>query len=102
MFDPETARAAAFASARLIAEELRNAGITVNCTPVLDVPEAGAHDIIGDRAFSFDPDIVSDLGRAVVEGTLAGGVLPVIKHVPGHGRARVRQPSGVAPDRRLS
>ena len=88
VFDPETARAAAFASARLIAEELRNAGITVNCTPVLDVPEAGAHDIIGDRAFSFDPDIVSDLGRAVVEGTLAGGVLPVIKHVPGHGRAR--------------
>jgi beta-N-acetylhexosaminidase len=68
--------------------ELRNAGINVNCTPVLDVPEAGAHDIIGDRAFSFDPDIVSDLGRAVVEGTLAGGVLPVIKHVPGHGRAQ--------------
>ena len=88
VFDPEAARAAAFASARLIAAELRNAGITVNCTPVLDVPEAGAHDIIGDRAFSFDPDIVSDLGRAVVEGTLAGGVLPVIKHVPGHGRAR--------------
>jgi beta-N-acetylhexosaminidase len=88
VFDPEAARAAAFASARLIADELRNAGITVNCTPVLDVPEAGAHDIIGDRAFSFDPDIVSDLGRAVVEGTLAGGVLPVIKHVPGHGRAR--------------
>ena len=88
VFDQEAARAAAFASARLIAAELRNAGITVNCTPVLDVPEAGAHDIIGDRAFSFDPDIVSDLGRAVVEGTLAGGVLPVIKHVPGHGRAR--------------
>ena len=88
MFDPVAARAAAFAGARLTAEELRNAGITVNCTPVLDVPEAGAHDIIGDRAFSFDPEIVSDLGRAVVEGTLAGGVLPVIKHVPGHGRAR--------------
>jgi beta-N-acetylhexosaminidase len=88
LYDPEAARAAAFAGARLIAAELREAGITVNCTPVLDVPEAGAHDIIGDRAFSFDPDIVSDLGRAVVEGTLAGGVLPVIKHVPGHGRAR--------------
>ena len=80
-------RAAAFAGGRLIATELREAGITVNCTPVLDVPEAGSHDIIGDRAFSFDPDVVSDLGRAVVEGTLAGGVLPVIKHVPGHGRA---------------
>jgi len=51
------------------------------------VPEAGSHDIIGDRAFSFDPGVVSNLGRAVVEGTLAGGVLPVIKHVPGHGRA---------------
>jgi beta-N-acetylhexosaminidase len=88
LYDPEGARAAAFAGARLIAAELREAGINVNCTPVLDVPEAGSHDIIGDRAFGFDPDIVSDLGRAVVEGTLAGGVLPVIKHVPGHGRAR--------------
>jgi beta-N-acetylhexosaminidase len=88
LYDPEGARAAAFAGARLIAQELREAGINVNCTPVLDVPEAGAHDIIGDRAFSFDRDVVGDLGRAVVEGTLAGGVLPVIKHVPGHGRAR--------------
>ena len=88
LYDPEGARAAAFAGARLTAAELHDAGITVNCTPVLDVPEAGSHDIIGDRAFSFDPDVVGDLGRAVVEGTLAGGVLPVIKHVPGHGRAR--------------
>ena len=87
LHDPEGARAAAFAGGRLIATELREAGITVNCTPVLDVPEAGSHDIIGDRAFSFDPGVVSNLGRAVVEGTLAGGVLPVIKHVPGHGRA---------------
>lgn len=87
LYDQEGARAAALAGARLIAAELREAGITVNCAPVLDVPEAGSHDIIGDRAFSFDPDVVSDLGRAVVEGTLAGGVLPVIKHVPGHGRA---------------
>ena len=87
LYDPEGARAAAFAGGRLIAAELREAGITVNCTPVLDVPEAGSHDIIGDRAFSFDPGVVSNLGRAVVEGTLAGGVLPVIKHVPGHGRA---------------
>ena len=87
LYDPEGARAAAFAGGRLIATELREAGVTVNCTPVLDVPEAGSHDIIGDRAFSFDPGVVSNLGRAVVEGTLAGGVLPVIKHVPGHGRA---------------
>ena len=87
LYDPEGARAAAFAGGRLIAAELREAGITVNCTPVLDVPEAGSHDIIGDRAFSFDPGVVSNLARAVVEGTLAGGVLPVIKHIPGHGRA---------------
>jgi beta-N-acetylhexosaminidase len=87
LHDPEGARAAAFAGGRLIAAELREAGITVNCTPVLDVPESGSPDILGDRAFSFDPGVVSNLGRAVVEGTLAGGVLPVIKHIPGHGRA---------------
>ncbi|MGC2409685.1 MAG: beta-N-acetylhexosaminidase [Methyloceanibacter sp.] len=86
--DPAGAKAAAFAGARLIAAELHEVGITVNCTPVLDVPEPGSHEIIGDRAFSSDPHIMSDLGLAVVEGTLAGGVLPVIKHVPGHGRAR--------------
>ena len=78
---------AAFAGARLIAEELSTAGINVNCTPVLDVPEAGSHQIIGDRAFSDNPAVVAALGRAVVDGTLAGGVLPVIKHIPGHGRA---------------
>jgi beta-N-acetylhexosaminidase len=86
--DPAAAKAAAFAGARLIAAELHAVDISVNCTPLLDVPAPGAHDIIGDRAFSSNPDIVIELGRAVVEGTLAGGVLPVIKHVPGHGRAR--------------
>jgi beta-N-acetylhexosaminidase len=86
--DPEMAKQAAFAGARLIAQELRDADITVNCTPVLDVPQKGAHEIIGDRAFSTDPEVVIALGRAIMEGCLAGGVLPVIKHVPGHGRAR--------------
>ncbi len=86
-FDPSAALGAAFAGARLIAEELADASINVNCTPCIDVPEPGAHEIIGDRAFSADPDVVSALGRAVMDGTLAGGVLPVIKHVPGHGRA---------------
>jgi beta-N-acetylhexosaminidase len=86
--DPEAAKAAAFAGARLIADELCNVAINVNCAPVLDVPEQGAHEIIGDRAFSTDPEIVIELGHAVVDGYLAGGVLPVIKHVPGHGRAR--------------
>jgi beta-N-acetylhexosaminidase len=85
--DPNGAKRAAFAGARLIAAQVRDAGLNTNCTPCIDVPQAGAHDIIGDRAFSTDPDVVSALGRAVMEGTLAGGVLPVIKHVPGHGRA---------------
>ncbi len=84
----EMAKKAAFAGARLIAQELHDCGITVDCIPVLDVPEKGAHEIIGDRAFSTDPDVVIALGRAVMEGCLAGGVLPVIKHVPGHGRAK--------------
>jgi len=85
--DPEAGKAAAFAGARLMAAELHDVGINVNCTPCIDVPQEGAHDIIGDRAFSTDPDVVAALGRAVMDGTLAGGVLPVIKHVPGHGRA---------------
>src|SRR5262249_5476244 len=86
--DPKAGKDAAFAGARLLAQELFDLGINVNCTPVLDVPEKGAHEIIGDRAFSTDPDIVAALRRAVMDGTLAGGVLPVIKHVPGHGRAK--------------
>jgi beta-N-acetylhexosaminidase len=86
--DRRAGTSAAFAGARLIAQELFDVGINVNCTPVLDVPEKGAHEIIGDRAFSTDPDVVASLGRAVMDGTLAGGVLPVIKHVPGHGRAK--------------
>jgi beta-N-acetylhexosaminidase len=87
--NPDAAKAAAFAGARLIADELREAGINVNCVPVLDVPQPDAHGIIGDRAYSDDPEVVTALGRAVVDGTLSGGVLPVIKHVPGHGRAKV-------------
>ena len=86
--DPEFAKRAALAGARLTAQELYDLGINVNTMPVLDVPQQGAHEIIGDRALSTDPDIVIALGRAVMEGCLAGGVLPVIKHVPGHGRAK--------------
>jgi beta-N-acetylhexosaminidase len=86
--DPEAAKRAAFAGARLMAAELHDLDINVDCTPCIDVPQRGAHDIIGDRAFSTDPSVVSALGRAVMDGMLAGGVLPVIKHVPGHGRAR--------------
>jgi beta-N-acetylhexosaminidase len=73
--------------ARLIAHDLLSVGITVDCLPVLDVPVQGAHDVIGDRAYGRDPATVAVLGRAAAEGLLAGGVLPVVKHVPGHGRA---------------
>jgi len=87
--DRTAALRAAWLGARLIAEDLRPLGITVDCLPCLDVRFAETVDAIGDRAFSPDPDAVSDLGAATVDGALAGGVLPVIKHLPGHGRARV-------------
>lgn len=85
--DPLMARAITWLGARLIAHDLRAVGITVDCLPVLDVPVSGSHDIIGDRAYGTDPHTVSIFGRAAAEGLLAGGVLPVIKHMPGHGRA---------------
>ncbi len=85
--DPAGGREAAYLCARLIAHDLRDVGITVDCAPVLDVPVAGANDVIGDRAYSRDPAAVIALGRAAIEGFLDGGVLPVIKHIPGHGRA---------------
>jgi beta-N-acetylhexosaminidase len=85
---PDEGREATYLCARLIAHELREVGITANCAPVLDVPVAGAHDIIGERAYSTDPAAVIELGRIVVAGHLDGGVLPVVKHIPGHGRAQ--------------
>jgi beta-N-acetylhexosaminidase len=84
---PSAARESAYLNARLIAHELRELGVNVDCTPVLDVPEEGADDVIGDRAFATDPFTIIELGRAVIEGMLDGGVLPVMKHIPGHGRA---------------
>ena len=68
---------------------LRGVGINCDCLPCLDVPVAGADNIIGDRAFSNDPEVVAVLGRAAAEGLMDAGVLPVIKHIPGHGRALV-------------
>ncbi|WGM31955.1 beta-N-acetylhexosaminidase [Brevundimonas sp. NIBR11] len=85
--DPLAARELARLGGRLMAHDLKAVGINIDCAPVLDVPTPGAHDIIGDRAYAKDPATVSQLGRAVAEGLLAGGVLPVIKHMPGHGRA---------------
>ncbi len=80
---------AAWLNARLLADELAALGISVDCLPLLDVPAPGAHAIIGDRALGDTPDRVAMLGRAVCDGLLAGGVLPVVKHIPGHGRAGV-------------
>jgi beta-N-acetylhexosaminidase len=85
--DPLVQREIARLGARLIAHDLRSVGITVDCLPVLDVPSPGAHDVIGDRAYGRTAEQVAILGRAAAEGLLAGGVLPVIKHIPGHGRA---------------
>ena len=85
--DLEMAREAAWLNARLIGEELRALGINVDCAPVADVPVLGAHDVIGDRAYSKDPDRVGGLARATALGFLDAGILPVIKHMPGHGRA---------------
>jgi len=72
-----------------LASDLEPLGITVNCAPVLDVLQPETHEIIGDRALGDDPSHVATFGRAFSKGLLAGGVLPVIKHLPGHGRARV-------------
>lgn len=85
----ERAREAAWLHARLIASDLEPLGITINCSPVLDLGFKGQTQAIGDRAFSDNPDIVGELGRATIKGFLDGGVIPVIKHLPGHGRATV-------------
>jgi beta-N-acetylhexosaminidase len=66
---------------------LKASGINVNCLPLLDVRQPGAHDIIGDRALGSDPLQVAALGRAVIDGMASAGVVGVIKHIPGHGRA---------------
>jgi beta-N-acetylhexosaminidase len=87
--DRERAHEALRINTRLIAAELTDLGIDVDCVPLLDLQFPGAHDVIGDRAFGGDPELVADLGRVVCETMLAAGVMPVVKHIPGHGRARV-------------
>jgi beta-N-acetylhexosaminidase len=83
------AEEAARLGARLIADDLARLGVSVDCHPLLDLGLAGADPVIGDRAWSDDPAEVARLGRAAAEGLLQGGVLPVVKHIPGHGRALV-------------
>ena len=86
---PITAIEAARLNALALALTLRAAGITVDCAPLIDVRTETGHDIIGNRAFGTDPMWVSALGKATLDGLQAGGVVGVIKHIPGHGRALV-------------
>ncbi len=87
--EPEAGLRASWLMGRLHAFELTRHDLSANCFPVLDVPSEGAHDVIGDRAFAHEPDAVAALGRAAADGLMAGGILPVMKHIPGHGRAGV-------------
>ncbi|WP_417517273.1 beta-N-acetylhexosaminidase [Minwuia sp.] len=87
--DPEIAEYAAWLLGRIIADQVASAGFDIACAPVLDLTVPGTHEVIGDRAFGAGPAVVAALGRAVAEGLIAGGVLPVSKHWPGHGRALV-------------
>jgi beta-N-acetylhexosaminidase len=85
--DPELGFRAARFSSRLIAADLIDLGITVDCLPLADVPIEGADAVIGNRAYGTTPAKVAAIARAVTEGLEQGGVLPVLKHIPGHGRA---------------
>jgi beta-N-acetylhexosaminidase len=87
--DPAVGTKAAQLGARLIAADLAAVGIDVDCLPIADVPVPGANAIIGDRAYGRSADKVARIARAVADGLSAGGVLPVLKHIPGHGRPTV-------------
>ena len=87
--DAEQGCRAAWLGGRLIAYDLAEVGATINCLPVLDVPVSGVSDVIGNRAYSDRTDIIVKLARAACDGLMAGGVLPVMKHIPGHGRSLV-------------
>jgi beta-N-acetylhexosaminidase len=86
---PSSAIAAARANGRAIALMLADVGITVDALPLLDVRQDGASDIMGDRTLGADPMRVAALGRATLEGLAEGGVVGIVKHMPGHGRALV-------------
>ncbi|MGD1876219.1 MAG: beta-N-acetylhexosaminidase [Kiloniellaceae bacterium] len=87
--DRQRAHEALRINTRLIATELTDLGIDVDCVPLLDLQFPWAHEVIGDRSFGGDPELVADLGRIVCETMLEAGVMPIVKHIPGHGRARV-------------
>jgi beta-N-acetylhexosaminidase len=85
--DSQLGLTAARLSARLIAADLVDLGITVDCLPLADVPVEGADGVIGNRAYGTDPAKVAAIARAVTDGLEQGGILPILKHIPGHGRA---------------
>ncbi len=87
--NPDAGTEAAYLGAMLLADDLLKLGITANCAPCLDLDLTGMSDVIGDRAFGEDGTAITQLGSAFYEGLRAGGVVPVIKHLPGHGRAKV-------------
>lgn len=89
MRDAGAGERAAWLSGALIGLDCAGAGFDVVCAPTLDLQVPGAHDVVGDRAYSADPDAVARMGRAMADGLLAAGVQPVAKHAPGHGRAAV-------------
>lgn len=80
---------AAWLCGRLIGADLADLGITVDCLPIVDVPRGDTSDVIGDRAYGSDPEVIAGIGRAMTDGLAAAGVLPVLKHIPGHGPATV-------------
>src|SRR5205823_7602499 len=85
--DPALGLSAARLSGRLIAADLSDLGVSVDCLPLADVPVAGADAVIGNRAYGTEPGKVAAIARAVTDGLVEGGVLPILKHIPGHGRA---------------
>tara|TARA_R100001509_G_scaffold164621_2_gene142916 strand:- start:106 stop:1173 length:1068 start_codon:yes stop_codon:yes gene_type:complete len=86
---PENAREAAYINARLMAADLRDAGFNITCAPVLDIRFPGMSDVVGDRSYGSTVEQIVPLASAVAAGLLDGGIAPVIKHIPGHGRASV-------------
>ncbi len=84
---PKLGLRAAYLTNRLIADDLAQLGINADCTPVLDLAFPETHDVIGDRAYALDPILTAKMGAQVCDAMLAAGVMPVIKHIPGHGRA---------------
>jgi beta-N-acetylhexosaminidase len=86
---PDAGERAAWLCGRLIGADLADLGITVDCLPIVDVPRGDTSDVIGDRAYGTEPEVIARIGRAMTDGLAAAGVLPVLKHIPGHGPATV-------------